>query len=81
MKDDRTNLLAEVRGRKVGFFATDVGLIIKTFELVRKLVESDGKNVATRLKEEVGNIPAELRSRNAEIRVKNGEPADSRAYK
>lgn len=41
----------------------------------------DGKNVATRLKEEVRNILAELRGRNAEIRVKNEETADLRAEK
>lgn len=75
------NLLAQARGGKVEFFATAVGLDVKTSELVGKLVEFDGKNVATRLKEEVGNILAELRGRNAEIRVKNGETSDSRADK
>lgn len=81
MKDDRKNLLVEVRGSKADFFATDVGLIVKTFDLVGKLVEFDGKNVATRLKEEMVNILAELRGRNDEIRMKNEEKADSRAEK
>lgn len=48
------NLLAQVRGGKVEFFATDGGLIVKTPELVGKLVEFYGKNIATRLKEEMG---------------------------
>lgn len=39
MKDDRMNLLAQARGGKGRVLATDVGLIVKTSELVGKLVE------------------------------------------
>lgn len=42
MKGERRNLLAEVRGRNADFFATN-GLTAKTFDLVGKVVEFDGK--------------------------------------